>query len=384
MSDRRRYCYVSGLSLGVPALEELCAQGRPPDLVVSYPAELAHRSGYLDYEAVTRRHDLPHLRAADIDSEEVREALTKHGIDLMVVAGWSEWIGEHVLSRLSLGGVGLHPAPLPVGRGRAPIPWTILRGMRSSAVTLLHLGGEPGSGDIVDQAWFDVASDLTATRLYERVGQLQTELLVRHLEGLLEGTAPRRPQTGHASVWPGRRPSDGRLDLTAAGSDVDRMVRALADPYPGAFAMFGGARITLCAGRLTDRIRGGAPGQVVAAGRNRQWGVTCGDGTVFVPEALRVDEGVRAEPASLAMFRPGAFFDVASSHLVEATRGVPVPGQPTGPVNGSVPPSKHTVERSTSLGPASERDTVPGPRSSPEPDAAADTAMTGDGRTDGQ
>ncbi|MFE1170142.1 methionyl-tRNA formyltransferase [Nocardiopsis sp. NPDC058789] len=326
MPDQRRYCYVSGLRLGVPALEELCAQGSPPSLVVSYPAELAHRSGYTDFEEVTRRHGLPHLRAADINTDEVRDALAAHRIDLMVVAGWSQLVHEDVLASLPLGGVGLHPSPLPVGRGRAPIPWTILRDMRSSAVTLFHLTREAFSGDVVDRIWFDVAEDVTASGLYDRTGHLQSELLVRNLDALLEGNAPRRPQRGHGSEWPRRRPSDGHLDLAAAGRDVDRMVRALADPYPGAFAMFGGARITLCGGRLSDEVEGGDAGQIVSAGPGREWGVTCGDGRVFVPESLRVDEGVRAEPTSLAMFRPGRYFDVPSDHMMAATRRTPIPG----------------------------------------------------------
>ncbi|MDE3723609.1 formyltransferase family protein [Nocardiopsis sp. N85] len=331
MVDRRRYCYVSGLSLGIPALEELCAQGRPPGLVVSYPAELAHRSGYTDYEAVTRRHDLPHLRAADLDSDEVRDALTAHDVSLLIVAGWSRPAPERLLTALPLGGVGLHPAPLPVGRGRAPIPWTILRDMRASAVTLFHLDRPADTGDIIDQVRFDVEPDVTATGLYDRVARCQTELLVRRIDDLLAGTAPRRPQRGHVSVWPRRRPSDGRVDFTASGRDVDRLVRALAAPYPGAFAMFGGARITLCGGALAEGPVGEAPGGVVAVGPGRVWGVTCGDGTVFVPDAIRVDEGVRADPTSLAMFRPGAFFDEPSPHTPAAARPLPVPGQAPDP-----------------------------------------------------
>ena len=326
MSDQRRYCYVSGLRLGVPALEELCAQGHPPDLVISYSPELAHRCGYVDYEHITRRHDLPHLRATDINGDEIRDALSTHRIDLMVVAGWSQPIHEELLSWLPLGAVGLHPAPLPVGRGRAPIPWTILRDMRASAVTLFHLSGKIDSGDIVDRLRFEVAPDVTATGLYERVGHLQSELIVRNLRALLEERAPRYPQAGHASVWPRRRPSDGHLDLTAAGRDVDRMVRALAAPYPGAFALFGGARITFRAGALSTDIEGGDPGQIVSAGPGREWGVTCGDGSVFVPETVSVDEGVAADPASLAMFRPGRYFDAPSEHMLAATRRTPVPG----------------------------------------------------------
>src|SRR5699024_9063432 len=232
-SMQRRYCYVSGIRLGVPALEELCARGRPRALVISYTAEYADSSGFNHFEDLARAHDLPHVRACDTNSEEVRQALTTHAIDLMVVAGWSQQVHEQALADLPLGGVGLHPTPLPVGRGHAPIPWTILRGMSASAVTLHHLASEVGAGDIVDQIWFDLPDDVTATGLYERISHLQSELLVRHIDDLLAGTAPRSPQSGHVSVWPPRRPSDGCLDLTASGTDVDRMVRALADPYPG-------------------------------------------------------------------------------------------------------------------------------------------------------
>lgn len=326
MPDRRRYCYVSGLRLGVPALEELCAQGRPPSLVISYSPELAHRCGYIDYENIIAGHDLPHLRVTDLNGDEIRDALAAHRIDLVIVAGWSQPIHEEVLASLPLGGVGLHPAPLPVGRGRSPIPWTILRDMRTSAVTLFHLSRTPYTGDIVDRLRFDLPPDVTATGLYERVGYLQSELIVRNLDALLEGRAPRRPQTGHVSVWPRRRPSDGHLDLTAAGRDVDRMVRALAAPYPGAFAMFGGARITFRSGALSSEVEGGDPGQIVATGSGRRWGVTCGDGSVFVPDTVSVDEGVAADPASLAMFRPGRYFDEPSEHMLAATRRTPIPG----------------------------------------------------------
>lgn len=114
---QRRYCYVSGIRLGVPALEELCAQGRPPSLVISYPAEYADSSGFNHFEDLARTHNLPHVRACDTNSEEARQALATHAIDLMVVAGWSQQVHEQALDDLPLGGVALHPTPLPVGRG---------------------------------------------------------------------------------------------------------------------------------------------------------------------------------------------------------------------------------------------------------------------------
>lgn len=308
--SERQYCYVSGIRLGIPALEELCDRGMPPGLVVSYPVELAHRSGYTDYEPVVRKYDLPLLRCGDINSTEVVEALAEHRIDLMVVAGWSQVVDEQVLASLPLGGVGLHPAPLPVGRGYAPIPWTILHDMRASAVSLFHMAHKPHLGDIIDQVWFDIEPEATATGLYRQVAGLQAHLLAEHLPGVLAGTAPRRRQAGQASAWPRRRPCDGHIDWSDSGQEVFRLVRALADPYPGAFAMLDGIRVTFAGGTVLGGATGPwRPGLIVQGRGPHEWGVVCGDATVFAPRAVRIDEGPETEPWSVAMLRPGLWFD---------------------------------------------------------------------------
>jgi methionyl-tRNA formyltransferase len=63
---------------------------------------------------------------------------------------------------------------------------------------------------------------------------------------LERGDLSLKPQTeAAASIWPGRRPEDGRLRKEMGVVEADRMVRAVTHPYPGAFCEWEGRRLRI-------------------------------------------------------------------------------------------------------------------------------------------
>ena len=50
-----------------------------------------------------------------------------------------------------LGVIGSHPTELPKYRGRAPIPWTIIKNLKESALTFFYIDEGIDDGDILDQ-----------------------------------------------------------------------------------------------------------------------------------------------------------------------------------------------------------------------------------------
>jgi methionyl-tRNA formyltransferase len=65
--------------------------------------------------------------------------------------------------------------------------------------------------------------------------------LQRALPGLVAGTAALRPQNQADASYFGRRtPADGAIDWRLGVLAVHNLVRAVAPPYPGAFATAGG------------------------------------------------------------------------------------------------------------------------------------------------
>lgn len=112
--------------------------------------------------------------------------------DLIVVGGWRHLIPEHVLQRAPT--VGFHSAKLPEYPGRAPVPWTLVRGDEFAWNTLLYLDAGVDSGDIIDTRSHRVRSGETPETLYDWIARSSVEMLLANLPRLLDGTAPRKPQ----------------------------------------------------------------------------------------------------------------------------------------------------------------------------------------------
>ena len=123
-------------------------------------------------------------RRADLS---VRAACMDLDPDLVVVAGWRQ------LVPIVAPTVGFHSAKLPEYPGRAPVPNAILRGDRTLTNTMLWLDDGVDTGDIIDEWEFPITGR-TPDDIYREIGETSALMLRRHWDGLLDGTAPRRPQ----------------------------------------------------------------------------------------------------------------------------------------------------------------------------------------------
>jgi methionyl-tRNA formyltransferase len=56
-------------------------------------------------------------------------------IDWLLIIGWSQIARRELLETPACGCLGMHPSLLPIGRGRAAIPWAILKGLDQTGVT---------------------------------------------------------------------------------------------------------------------------------------------------------------------------------------------------------------------------------------------------------
>jgi len=173
----------------------------------------------------------------DINAPEVIEAVGRS--DLLVCGGWSRLFSKDLLEACPLGAVNLHPTLLPEGRGRAPIPWTIIKGLTRSGVTLHYMTEGCEDGDIIGQEAFDIDPDETAGSLYFKATEAAERLCREYVPRLLAGSAPRIPQDHSlATVWPKRTPEDSRIpSLQYDGDLLWRTVRALDRYYPRAYVL---------------------------------------------------------------------------------------------------------------------------------------------------
>src|SRR5690606_27646673 len=114
----------------------------------------------------------------------------------------------------------------------------------ATAATLFWLDEGIDSGPILLQELIDVAPYETARTLYVKHTETLARLLPAALDLIEIGNAPRIAQDhANASYCAKRVPEDGRIDWREPAQSVLRLIRAVSDPYPGAFTTYGDRRL---------------------------------------------------------------------------------------------------------------------------------------------
>lgn len=274
--------FIGGVEISRACLTALCEMGRAPALAIGYDASKADASGYADLGDVCRRFDVPLVRTADVNAPEVVDRIRSVDPAVLLVVGWSQLVRRELLDVPRHGSVGLHPTRLPEGRGRAPIPWTIIKGLTDTACTLFYLTEGVDDGDIVAQVEVPLDPREDAGTLYEKHLHAHVRLLCENIDGLLSGTAPRIPQDhDRATYWPRRRPEDGRIDPSRPAVELDRLVRAVTRPFPGAFIDRDGGRLVIWRAEPAASVDA-PPGAIVE--RDDGPVLACGEGSLRLLE----------------------------------------------------------------------------------------------------
>jgi methionyl-tRNA formyltransferase len=277
-----RAVWVTFDVIGRRCLEASAEAGAEVAAVVTLPGPIdPERSGQCAFDDVARRLEAPLIEAADVNAPETIEAIRSTRPDAIFVVGWSQLVRGEVID-LARGAVyGMHPTLLPRHRGRAAIPWAILTGLAKTGVTLFEIVDPTAdSGPIVAQVEVPIASDETATSLYERVADAHVELIREHVPKLIDGTATRVVQDERrASAWPKRTPADGIIDWETRAPYLHDWVRAQTRPYPGAFTYLGDQKVVVWSATPVQAETAPA-GTIVAAGPV----VACGEGALLLEE----------------------------------------------------------------------------------------------------
>lgn len=188
-------------------------------------------------------------------------------------------IPDTILALARKGTFNLHGALLPQYRGCAVINWVLVNGEKTTGVTLHHMISRADAGDIVGQKAVDIAYDDTAFTLRRKLVEAASVLLKEQLPLIAKGKATHTPQDLSKGKYYGRRrPADGLIDWTRPAETVRNLVRAVAQPYPGAFT-FAQDRKLFIWDSAVDAKASGAPGTVLSLAPLT---IACGEGALVV------------------------------------------------------------------------------------------------------
>ena len=233
-----KVAFCTCVQIGLSCIEAVLEIGGSFDLFITLnDAKAKRKSGRIYLDKLSKETRTPLLKINHVNDKETIDALREHQIDWLFIIGWSQIASKEVLEAPNFGAIGAHPTLLPVGRGRAAVPWAILKGLDKTGVSFFQMDEGVDTGLILGQEVIQLSEDETATLLYDKVNKAHETLIKTIWPLLVNGTLKGVKQDeSKATYWEGRKPEDGRIDTnTMSKLDVDRLVRATTRPYPGAY-----------------------------------------------------------------------------------------------------------------------------------------------------
>jgi methionyl-tRNA formyltransferase len=226
-------------NMGLAGLEALKKKGIAISAVFSHqddPGENIWFGSVVDWAENNR---IPVFCPETVNTLEWIEKIQKMTPDVLFSFYYRKLLNGEILKIPPAGAYNLHGSLLPAYRGRCPVNWVLVKGEKKTGVTLHHMVEKADAGDIVGQREIWISPEDTAATLYAKLCAGAGVLLGELLPLIKKGTAPRIPQDlERASYFGGRTPEDGKIDWSWSVERIYNLVRAVTEPYPGAFTGF--------------------------------------------------------------------------------------------------------------------------------------------------
>lgn len=223
---------------------------------------------------------------SDASLQQIKSLLLKLQPDCVVVSSYNRILPSEMIALSKF--INVHYSPLPTYRGRANVNWTVINNEPCTAITIHQISPKLDAGNILFQRLIPIHSDHTVADLYQQLNEIQKQYLGETVVQLLSGYEGVPQVQAEATYCCTRLPEDGEIDWFASTQSIDRLVRALVLPFPGAYTYLHGKKLIIWRAQPVDpapTYAGRIPGRIV--GRSKQAGfvdVLTGDGILRIFE----------------------------------------------------------------------------------------------------
>ena len=283
--------------IGCTGIEALLDAGFQIEAVFTHIDDPGENRFFDSVAQVCAQHNLPVYAPEDVNHPLWLERIGKMQPDYLFSFYYRNLLGQALLDIPKQGGYNLHGSLLPRYRGRAPVNWVLVNGERETGVTLHRMTAKPDAGDIAGQRRVEIAADETALTLMGKVRTAARELLDEVLPAFASGDVKLTPQDENLASYYGKRtPADGELHWTRPATELDCLVRAVTQPYPGAFSFATDRKFIIWQSKVIDSDSDATPGTVLSVDPLQ---IACGSGTLEIV-AGQGDQGLYVRGEQLA------------------------------------------------------------------------------------
>jgi UDP-4-amino-4-deoxy-L-arabinose formyltransferase / UDP-glucuronic acid dehydrogenase (UDP-4-keto-hexauronic acid decarboxylating) len=233
--------------IGCAGIEALLNAGYEIAAVFTHADDPKENTFYGSVAQLCARHGIPVHAPEDANHPLWVERVAKLNPDFIFSFYYRNLLGEALLATARQGAFNLHGSLLPKYRGRAPANWVLVNGETETGVTLHRMVKRADAGAILAQQTVMIERSDTGLTLHAKLREAATQLLRDALPQLAQGKLSETAQDESQATCFGRRtPADGKLVWQKPAEQLFNLVRAVTQPYPGAFCAVGEHKLIVC------------------------------------------------------------------------------------------------------------------------------------------
>lgn len=266
--------------IGCAGLKALTEAGYDVQAVFTHTDDPGENNFFSSVARLGAELDLPVYAPEDVNHPLWVDRISELQPDVIFSFYYRHMLSDEILSLAPLGGFNLHGSLLPRYRGRAPVNWALVNGETETGATLHKMVKRPDAGDIVGQQKVTIADNDTALTLHKKVLEAAQAVLKEQLPRLKNGTATFTKQDESQASYFGRRTAaDGEILWHKSAKEINNLVRAVTEPYPGAFSYLGQRKLIVWRSRVLDTQHDKQPGTVLSTS---PLVIACGEGALEI------------------------------------------------------------------------------------------------------
>ena len=218
----------------------------------------------------------------NINSNEAILKLKNLNADIFLVAGFSQIFKKNLLCIPKLGTINLHAGKLPYYRGGSPLNWQLINGEVNIGISAILMDEGIDTGNILSETYFTINANDDIKDLHREANKLFPKIALDAISKLIKGDYGFIQDESNACYWHQRQDKDGELNFSnSIALDIHNKIKALADPYPGAWVNFNNKKIIFMKSKLPDIKIKGTPGKVIFINKNGPY-IICKDSAIRI------------------------------------------------------------------------------------------------------
>ena len=277
----------------VPCLDILVKEGHNICGVVTQPDKPRGRGHKLTpppVKAYALENGIAAFQPESLKDGAILPLLEELMPELIVVVAYGKILPEYILNFPKYSCINVHASLLPKYRGAAPIQWSVINGESETGVTTMYMEKGLDTGDMIYKSTTPISDTETYGTLHDKLSEMGAELLIKTVNAISNGTAPREKQNDADSTYaPMISKETGHINWEKSAKEILCQIRGT-DPFPGSFALYGDDML---------KIIGATPGGETYANCgsikviDKKFEIACGDHKSIIVDEIQFKGGKR-------------------------------------------------------------------------------------------